>query len=90
MYFSIYVSIIISIYIYTLVYVFLYFSVCVYILVYVFIYFGICVYMYCRRFILSELLFVLIIVEPWIRLCLGSSLGLEPITLCGLFILSSL
>ena len=44
----------------------------------------------CRHFILSGLLFILMFVGPWARLCLGSSLGLEPITLCGLFILSSL
>ena len=45
----------------------------------------------CRRPILSGLLvFVLIFVGPWARLCQGSSLGLEPISLYGLFILSSL
>ena len=34
--------------------------------------------------------FVLMFVGPWARLCQGSSLDLEPIMLCGLFILWSL
>ena len=34
--------------------------------------------------------FILIFIGPWARLCQSSSLGLEPILLCCLFILSSL
>ena len=34
--------------------------------------------------------FVLMFIGLWVRLCQGSSLGLEPIPLCFLFILSSL
>ena len=43
-----------------------------------------------RHPILSRLLFVLIFVGPWDRLCQGLSLGLESISLCCLFILSNL
>ena len=45
---------------------------------------------YYRRPILFRLFFVLMFVGIWTRLCQGSSLGLEPIPLFRLFILSSL
>ena len=45
----------------------------------------------CRRHILSELLCsILFVIGLRAHLCQGSSLGLEPIPLCYLFILSSL
>ena len=45
----------------------------------------------CRCPILSRLLFFRFnFVGPWARLCQGSSLGLEPIPFCCLFILSVL